>query len=229
MRISIESTVLADPDISVGKLGPSGLTVNGQQIVDEAQFFRAAAPVFYARGTLGVVLQFTVHRIFATLAAAEAFALMHFNATPLEGLVTCVCGETGATQTVYLNDAVVEAVQLPSSRGLVVAVQYTIKGGAFTSDVPPEDIPGDPDNGEEFVVLRRGKVAIGAGVSSVVVTFSAPLAVVTSVQCTISRPAGSPAIDAFVREDSITVNGFTVDLSAETPDTTYRLHYLAIE
>jgi hypothetical protein len=229
VRISLEATILADPSLALGRVGPFGVSLNGQNIIDDAQFFRAAVPSFFERGGNGVTLQFSVERLFSSLKSAEVFLLTHFGALPRSGLITCLCGESGDTQAVYLRNAVLEAVALPGYQGRSVGVQYTIKGSQFESDIPPDEIPGDPDPGEEDLVTRRSRVAIGSAQSSVVVLFSSALASIPTVVPTISRPAGSPAIEAFLREDSITVNGFTVDLSAATPDATYVLHYIAIE
>ncbi len=228
MRISIETTLLADPSLALGRVGPSRLSLNGQQIIDEAEFFRAAMPTYFTRGSAGVVLQFSVQRFFSTIKKAEAFALLHFGAIPLSGLVTCICGESGDQQTIYLRNAVVESVPVSHS-GTVVTVQYTIKGGAFEGDIPPEEIPGDPDTGESFITMRRGKVAIAANATSVVVTFSSPLSSVPVVLPHVSRPAGGAEIGCTLDEDSVTVNGFTVQLDGPTPDNTYKLNYTAIE
>lgn len=230
MRISIVSTVLADPTAAAGRLGPSGLTLNGQQIVDDAEFFRAAAPVLFDRGSAGVVLQFAVERSFTTLAQAEAFLLQHPTAVPRAGLVTCECGDAGGTETLYLPDAILETVAITGHRGVSVAVQYTIRGAGFASDVPPEEIPGEPDDGEgEFIVLRRGRVSIDAAATTVDIVFSAPLSSVPTVTCTVSRPAGGDNIWAHVEEDTLTVNGFTAELSGAPPDGTYKLNYIAVE
>lgn len=227
MRISIATTLLADASLA---LAPhSGLALNGQSIVDEAEFFRAAVATFYHRGVAGVTLTFNVERTFGTLRKAEAFVLTHFGAIPKEGLLTCVCGESGDTETIYLRNCVVEAAPIPGYRGLSVGVQYRIRGGAFETDVPAEEIPGAPEGGEAFVVLRRGKVSIAAAATSVAVTFTSPLAAVPVVACNISRPTGGDVLRATLREDSITASGFTVDLSAAAPDANSKLHYVAIE
>lgn len=227
MRITIESTLLADGTL----LAPhSGLAVNGQQLVDDAQFFRAANATYFARGNAGVLLQFGVNRLFSSVRRAEAFALTHFDGLPKSGLVACECGEEGDTETAYLRDAVLESAAITGYRGCSVQVQYTIRGSRFESDVPEEEIPGEPDDAEgEFIVLRRGKVNIANGAKTVDVVFSAPLSVVPIVSPTVSRPAGGDAIWATVDEDSVTVNGFTASLSGAAPDGNYKLHYIAVE
>lgn len=227
MRITFETTQLASPDLALGRV-PFGLTLNGEQIVDDAQFFRAAAASVFARGNLGTVLQFSVTRLFSTEKAAEVFALTHAGAVPLEGLVTAVCGETGDQQTVYLEGAVLQAVAVQSVRGSSVVVQYTIRGGIWTTDVPDE-IPGESEASEDFIVMRRAKVPVAAAVDEVVVVFSAPLAAAPVVKAELYGPTGSAAIGGQVLIDTITVNGFTYKCDAETPNDDYELHYIAVE
>jgi hypothetical protein len=229
VQIKIETTVLADADLAVGRVGPFGLTLNGTQIVDEALFFRAASPTYFVRGGAGVALTFSVTRFFSSVRAAEAFALLHFGEIPREGLVTVTAGEEGDTQVLYLRDAALDGFIVPGTRGTCVVVQYTLRGGLWESDIPSEEIPGDPDNGEEFVVMRRGKVSIAADATAVSVTFSSPLSASPVVTPHISRPAGSPRIDCSLDEDSVSNSGFTVQLSAPTPDASYKLHYTAVE
>jgi hypothetical protein len=226
--ISLQNTLLCSPNVALGRVGPWGLTLNGEQLVDAVPFFRADVLQVFARGGFGVTLQFGVARMFSSVRAAEAFYLTHSGAIPLEGILTLVCGEGGDTQTVYLEGAVVQSVAQSPHRGTIVDVQYTIRGGKFIGDVP-DDLPGEVEPEEEFIVMRRGKVSIAAAATEVEVTFSAPLSAIPIVTAIVSRPTGSGAIGCAVREDSITTDGFTVDLDAAAPDGTYKLHYTAIE
>lgn len=231
MRISIVSTLLCDTgNLALGRNGPAGLSLNGQEIIDEADFIGAVARTFWHKGSEGVVLQFGVERSFTTLRQAQKFALLHGGGIPKEGLVTIEVGAGVDTEFVYLRNAVVPSAQVVSMRGTSVVVQYVIKGPFFESDIPEDEIPGEPEPGEEDLVTRRARVAIAAAQSSVTVIFSGALELVPgAVVVSMSRPAGSDVIRACVREDSITTNGFIADLSAATPDDTYRLHYIAIE
>jgi hypothetical protein len=228
VEITLGNTLLASPNLALGRVGPWGLALNGEQLVDAVPFFRADVLQVFARGGFGVTLQFSVTHLFASQRAASAFYLQHAGAIPLEGILSLVVGEGDDTETVYLKDAVVQSIAQPPGRGVAVDVQYTIRGGKFTSDVPA-DLPGEHDDAEGFIVMRRGKVSIDAEATSVEVTFSAPLSAVPIVTANVSRPSGSPAIGCAIREDSISTDGFVVDLDAATPDDTYRLHYTAIE
>jgi hypothetical protein len=226
VQIKIETTLLAD-DLLTGA-PHSGLLQNGQQIIDEVQFFQAASPRYFARGGAGVALQFSTTRQFDTIRAAEAFVLLHFGSLPLSGLITAITGIGTDTQTCYLRNAVIESANVTGYKGTSVTIQYSIKGGLWESDVPPE-VPGDPDTGEETIVMRRGSVSIASAATSVDVTFSSPLSGVPTVIATISRPEGGDAIWPIIQSDSITINGFTADLSGATPDADYKLNYAAIE
>ena len=225
MRLTLVSTQLADSTV----LTPhSGITLNGRQLVDDAEFFRAATARVFARGNFGTTLQFSVTHSFSSQREAEVFFLTQPGSVPTSGLVTAICGVSGDTQTCYLEDAVVESVALPPYKGVSVEVQYTIRGGLWTSDVPAE-LPGTADSPETTIVMRRGRVSITSGDSSVVVTFSAALSSVPTVTASISRPTGGDAIWAIIREDSVTTSGFTADLSGATPASGYKLNYIAVE
>ena len=228
MRITIESTLLASSDPAVGRVGPSGLTLNGRQIVDDAEFYQAAAATVFARDNLGTVLQFSVQCLFSTIKAAERFALLHAGEVPRSGVVTAVCGESGDTLDAYLEGAAVEGVSILEVRGTAVRVQYTIRGGVWTSDVP-DDLPGESDETEDFIIMRRGQVTIGNGDDEVDVTFSAPLGALPSISFNVAVPTGGVAIGGTLLQDTITTNGFTVRLDAATPNGDYVLHYQAFE
>lgn len=240
MRISIESTLLADPNLAKGRMGPSGLSLNGQQIVEEAQFFLAAAATFFARENAGTVLQFSVERLFSTVGAAEVFILTHQGNLPRRGTVSAVCGlgesefsaefggEEFRGQAVFLRNAVLESAVITKYEGAAVTVQYTIKGGLWTTDVPPE-VPGETEDAEDFIVMRRGKVPVGSGEHTIAVAFSAPLSGVPVVKADIIGPTGSDAIGGHVLLDTITNAGFTYKADAATPNDDYELHYIAVE
>lgn len=223
MEISLNSTLLASSaNLSRGRIGPRDLQVNGRLLVDEDDFFRAGSPVYEVRGGAGVQLLFTVEHVCASPEAAELFALTHWTQLPKSGALLCQLG----AHALYLHGAVLDTITIEPARGLCVPVRYSLRGGLFASDAPPE-LPIAP--GEAAVVMRRGKVAIAAGVSSVAVVFTAPLAVIPTVTPSISRPTGGDNITAILREDTVSTTGFTVDLTGETPNADFVLHYTAFE
>ena len=222
MRIQLDTAVLC----SGGLDGPSGLTLNGQQVLDEEHFYRAIAASFFARGNRSTTLSFSVLRQFASARAAGVHLLTVAGTSPRSGLLQVTVGEGSDTQTLYLADCACEAVA-PQLKGRSDRVAFTLKGGLFTTDVPA-DLPGTVDAGGALV-MRRASVPIAAGAESVTVTFSAPLSAVPVVTASISRPSGSAMLSCSVRSDSVTASGFVADLGAPTPDNTYRLDYQAVE
>ena len=79
-----------------------------------------------------------------------------------------------------------------------------------------------------YVQKYRGTVALGSGVDSVAVAGLGLPSVPTQVLVTVRKLTGGLNLFATVRGDSITTGGFTVDLSAATDATTYKLDYLVI-
>ena len=222
MRIQLANAVLC-----IGAAdGPSGLSLNGQLLLDEEHFYRATAASFFPRGNRSTTLVFAVTRCFGSLREAALHALQLPATVPGSGLLQVTVGEGSDVQTLYLPDCACEYVS-PQILGVSVRTTYTLKGGLFTTDVP-DTLPGTVDAGGALV-MRRASVPIAAGAESVTVTFSAPLSAVPSVVASISRPSGSALVSCSVRSDSVTASGFVADLGSPTPDNTYRLDYLAVE
>lgn len=227
MEIYLDSLLLCSPNAALGRIGPLGMSRNGQQIVDDVAFFRAAERTFFARGSRGVQVSFAVEHQFASYLAAEVFFLTWENSVSTSGRLKCVCGVTGSTQDVYLEDCVVETVAQPPGKGVSVTVQYTIKGPKFSTDVPAEPLPSaDPE--EKEVSFRRGSPSIANAATFLDVSFSSPLASApTAISVQVSHVSGDDAIDCEIIQDSISTEGFTVNLSAPAPNGNYKLHYLA--
>jgi hypothetical protein len=228
MRIVFETTWLAPGGVQAA----DGVRVNGQQIVDDADFFRAAASAFYPRGNLAVSLQFVTHWTFNTAKLAEVFALTHIALLPMGpgdlGVVQITCGNAPDTQLVYMNNAVLESARIVSVRGSSVDVEYVIRGPFFQTDVPP-DVPGYPDPGELTLVYRRGTVALTNGATSQAIVFSTPVSTTPVVVCNVNGVSGSAAIFGRILSDTVSTTGFTVEFSAAIPDGTYTLTYWAAQ
>jgi len=71
-------------------------------------------------------------------------------------------------------------------------------------------------------------VSIGSGVNAVTVSGLGLSSTPAQVLVTVRKATGGLNLFATVRDDSITTGGFTVDLSAATDATTYKLDYLVI-
>jgi hypothetical protein len=79
-----------------------------------------------------------------------------------------------------------------------------------------------------FVQKLRGTQAIAAAADSVTVSGLGLVSVPAQVLVTMRKVTGGLNLFATVRGDSITTDGFTVDLSAATDAATYQLDYLVI-
>ena len=79
-----------------------------------------------------------------------------------------------------------------------------------------------------YVQKFRGTQAIAVGVNAVTVTGLGLAAAPGQVLVTVRKVSGGLNLFATVRDDSITTDGFTVDLSAATDGATYKLDYLAV-
>jgi len=79
-----------------------------------------------------------------------------------------------------------------------------------------------------FVQKYRGTVAMASGVDSVTVSGLALSAVPAQVLVTVRKATGGLNLFASVRGDSVTTDGFTVDLSGATDAGTYGLDYLVV-
>jgi len=228
VRILVDNTLLCDSALATGMVGPAGMSLNGESIEDVVPFFRAATKTYFDRAGENVVLQFRVERHFDTVRLAQKFFLTHRADVARQGAVTWEAGEGADIEDLYLSGAIVQ-LQMQRLDAVRVTVQYTIKGGAFTTDVPA-DLPASPDPADDFIVRRRGSIQLTAADVGKTVTFSTPLsAVPTTVWAWISRPSGGQDIRAIPNQPSYTVDGFDCDFTGAIPDTTYYLEYIAIE
>ena len=78
------------------------------------------------------------------------------------------------------------------------------------------------------VLKLRGTKAIASGADSVAVTGAAFASAPAQVLVTVRKATGGLNLFATVRGDSITTDGFTVDLSAATDTANYSLDYLVV-
>jgi hypothetical protein len=79
-----------------------------------------------------------------------------------------------------------------------------------------------------FVQKIRGTQTIAVSVDTVTVSGLGLASAPGQVLVTMRKLTGGLNLFATVRDDSITTNGFTVDLSAATDAATYKLDYLAV-
>lgn len=203
------------------------VTVNGQTVVEAVDIVRAAFARFFSRGNDKITLQFSVRREFATHVECQKYLLMHFSTLPKFGLCRIECGVPGETsEDVFIPNAVLSASPQGSFNGVEAIVQYVIQGGQATTDSPPDFLAG---TGEEMI--RVGQAAISSGATSVDVVFfeSFPSGITVVPTATVAKPGvGGANIAAVIRDDTVTVDGFTAELDGPTPDADHKLNWIAM-
>jgi len=112
------------------------VSLNGKQVVQDAQFLRAATAQPLARGNQVSVLQFTVTRQHVSVADAAAYVLTAFGSLPASGTATVICGASGENPIALSFAAVLEGVPKASFTGTRTDTTFTLRGGAITSAVP---------------------------------------------------------------------------------------------
>jgi hypothetical protein len=228
MQVLFETAWLAPGQIQ----SVDQISLEGEQLVDEAAFFRAATVAFFPRGNQRLEFSFTTHWVFASTLQAEIFYLTHIGSLPMtaadSGPLQCICGaENPATaQTVYAASAVLKKVQMLRQIGVSVDVRYTLDIPGFTSQ-QPANIPSYPNPNELVQVFRRGQIPLSIGQVLVAVVLSSPLPGQPGADpdVWITGPTGGYAIEPVCYHDSVTVNGFTAAFPA-IPAQGYYLNYI---
>lgn len=217
MRVNFAGIFLAPGGLE----GTRGISFNGSFMLDEAQFFRAAAMSFFARGNRSTAIGFSVSRNFASESDALLFAAITQNTLPGQGDLF-VSDEEGTT-VVALEGAVLEGLAVGPFIGSSLDVSYQFRGGVFV----PSVIPPQPTDS-----VITGNVALALNDETKAVVFPTPFAVIpTSVDCWIVCDSGAPVrfIDAAVLRDTITTTGFTAGIGFPIPSNgQYWLYWQAI-
>jgi hypothetical protein len=128
-----------------------GAKLNGEEVIQEARFLRAAAATYFDRGNLGQTFTFKVTRNFQLLmpgannpiAQAGAFALLHGTLLPRSATLLLVCGGWGEPP-LYVKSALPAVLKTPECqpRGVGVDVTYTFRFGALVAAQPLTDSSG---------------------------------------------------------------------------------------
>ena len=198
--------------------GQFGFTLNGHQIVQEAQFLRSAYSTFFARGNRSVTLSFSVTRLFTTVENAELFMLGHY-ASLSDGPASLIltCGETD----VFIANAVLESVSEPSYIGCSVTVQYHFRAPKILTTYSL--VLTDLDS-----MTKTGSLSISSGVEEQTFTglgfASVPVRIIGSVEI----PADGDIIVGNIVTGTITDDEFKIALSAATPNGSYKFNYIAV-
>jgi hypothetical protein len=229
MQILFETTYLAPGQAQ----SAADITLNGEQVVDEAEFFRAASITLFPRGNQRTDFDFSVSYVYPTSVSAEMALLLFPSNVPMtsadNGVLQCLCGaETPATsQICYMSGAVLRKISVRQV-GVSLIVRYSFTGPGFTSQVPSQGLPTFPNANEINQVLRRGNPSISLGATSMAVAFSSQMpGIPGSIVVSVSGPTGSGIMFAQLDSDSITTNGFNVAFNVAAPDANHVLNYIA--
>jgi len=131
LETTYDGVLLASPDPALGRIGPFGITLNGQQVVDEQALFRAVQSSFLGRGGQATEFKFRVNAQFSTLRQAFEFMFTHQSDLSANGDLTITTGPTGDTSTVKLANAAYASVAIVEVKGISIVLEYTFRGGLF--------------------------------------------------------------------------------------------------
>jgi hypothetical protein len=131
MTITYDGVLLASATLADARLGPTGLRVNGRQVVEEIDLARAAAITAVARGNRRNEVTFTVAASFSSRKLAGAFRSKHLNDLATSGDLVFTDGDSGDTGDTTLADAVLKSLDC-QQHGVLVLATYTFVGGVFS-------------------------------------------------------------------------------------------------
>lgn len=217
MKIRYGSTWLAPGGVEL----TSGYSINGSQVNDTVQYYRAAQASLRPRGLRSEQISFSVNRLFNSSREAERFVASHFAELSQQQDLYLFCGPDADQEIVLYEDAVLDNVARSFS-GTNVLLTYTFSAGAATFDTPPPTVT-EPDAS----MIKRGATAISNGASSLAVVFSVPFSGTPVVVPCVQIPSGGDFIFATVRDGTVSASGFTADLSGAVPNANYKLSWIA--
>lgn len=218
MRIYFANTLLCSADLAGGRVGPVGLTINGQQVNDAAGFFRADAETYYPR-TRSTEVAFRVGRMYSTYEAAQLGASLHFAQLPKQGDLQFF--NDAGTGISKLPSAVVGGVRAVEIRGVGFGLEYQFLGGVLTTE--DIEIPDESD------LVKAGTVDLAEADESEDIAFDEDFgSVPRGVTVTLLAPNGEPGFPVWVDFSTLTVSGFTVRCGAAVPGSGYKLSWIAV-
>ena len=112
------------------------VSLNGRQVVQDAQFLRSVSAEPLARGNQVNRLQFTVTRQHVSVAEAAAYVLTAFSSLPQSGTAAVVCGASGEALLSCSFAAVLEEMPKASFLGTRSDTTFVLRGGLIAMGVP---------------------------------------------------------------------------------------------
>lgn len=213
------NTWLCSAALALGRVGPSGLAINGSQVNDVVTYLKATSVTVFPRGGRANSLSFLVQAAFATLSAADQYAALHFGQLPQQG--DLICTDEADNPLWSLPDACIVAVRARLV-GVTIYLEYSFTGGAFES----EDIIL-PDGDSDLVKAQR--IALTNGDVEKVFAWDAAFAAAPrGLHPTLIIPTGGAAFGIVVDKDTITAAGGLLKFDAAVPGDGYEISLLGV-
>lgn len=219
--------------LDFGEYTPEEPKIARDGSVDPVKFIGADFASFIPRKNVSHTLTFSRVKKFSSPASARAFLLEHTASLPARPALDCKIELPSGGGLYVLRGAVLApgSYNARTESELFIA-DYRLTGGKFEGSasggggggvIVPPPITVD--------MMRQGKATIANGAESAVIEFDPefPVGTAVVVNATIAKPSGSGSnIFATVRDDLVSETGFTVELSAPTPDANHKLNWSAI-
>ena len=138
MRISINNIWLTNDGTTdlQSWTDAHAVLINGVQVVQDAQFLRAASAQPLARGNVVNVLQFSVTRQHASVADAAAYVLTAFGAFPPSGTAQIICGASGENVITCSFSVVLQEMPRCTFHGARSDTTFVLRGGLISTSAP---------------------------------------------------------------------------------------------
>lgn len=121
---------------SGGKQSPQNLRINGQRVVQIAEYPRATSAEPFARKNHRTTVTFTVTQEYSDLDVAGAAVVEAHGVSYERGSLLIIAqGQAGTSANRWVTKAVIQTIDV-QQRGIAVDKSYTIIGGAISTSEP---------------------------------------------------------------------------------------------
>ena len=171
MRISLDGVWLTNDGVSdlQSWTDAHDVLLNGRQVVQDAQFLRAASAQPLARGNEVNALQFTVTRQHVSVAEAAAYVLTAFSSLPGSGTATIICGASGEILLTATFSAALEEMPKASFLGTRTDTTFVLRGGLITMGAPLAANGVDGDSFTTVYAYPQGGTVDGGNLADALV------------------------------------------------------------
>lgn len=194
MQITYGAFYLAVDNLALGRVGPRGLTLNGEALVDTAPLFGAATLGVYAQGNRSQAVSFSVQHLFASPQAAAHFAgMIHGELDDQADLIL-----TEGEQSIELPDACLQSITREDWQGSALTLRYSFIGRAWVgAGITPLPAPGGGSGGpcEDIIEVTASRVLAAADDRRYLAVESAiPVALTVPPQAATAWAAGTQIV-----------------------------------